>query len=133
MSAYKPVPVAAAEYVAHHCEKDVVVIISVDNSHELTHCTTFGKSPSDKVLAADWGDFLMAQLSGTDAPRRTFEDFRLNAATIKAERDELLAAARKVYADLNARIDAAPDDAKPVFGGIADLHDAINKATKGTA
>ena len=28
---------------------------------------------------------------------------------------------------LYARIDAAPSSAKPVFNGIADLHDALNR------
>lgn len=42
---------------------------------------------------------------------------------------DLLAAAQTVLAGLNARIDAAPSTAKPVFNGIADLHDAIGKAT----
>lgn len=41
---------------------------------------------------------------------------------------DLLAAAKTVLADLEARIDAAPSTAKPVFRGIADLLTAINKA-----
>lgn len=41
---------------------------------------------------------------------------------------ELLAAAKKVLANLNERIADAPSDSVPVFVGIADLHDAINKA-----
>jgi hypothetical protein len=45
---------------------------------------------------------------------------------------ELLAAARKVLSGLNARIDAAVESRNPcpVFDGIAELHDAINKATQ---
>lgn len=41
----------------------------------------------------------------------------------------LLAAAKKVLSGLNARIDAAPSTAKPVFKGIADLHAAIASAS----
>lgn len=39
--------------------------------------------------------------------------------------NQLLDAARKVLAGLNARIDAAHGNAVPLFDGIADLHDAI--------
>lgn len=46
---------------------------------------------------------------------------------------DLLEAAQKVYAHLIARIDASPSTAKPVFDGIAELHDAIGKATSPTA
>ncbi|MCM8743592.1 hypothetical protein [Pseudomonas koreensis] len=44
---------------------------------------------------------------------------------------DLLAAAIKVLNGLNERIDSATENrtATPVFDGIADLHDAINKAT----
>ena len=37
-------------------------------------------------------------------------------------------AGRKVLNGLNARIDAAPSTAKPVFSGIVDLHDELNRA-----
>lgn len=49
-------------------------------------------------------------------------------ARLIAAAPELLAAAEKVLAGLNARIDAAPGNAKPLFDGIADLHDAIGHA-----
>lgn len=49
-------------------------------------------------------------------------------ARLIAAAPDLLTAAQTVLAGLNARIDAAPDTAKPVFNGIAELHDAINKA-----
>ena len=53
-----------------------------------------------------------------------------NASLIAAAPD-LLSAAIKVLNGLNERIDAAVENrtATPVFDGIADLHDAINKAT----
>lgn len=37
-------------------------------------------------------------------------------------------AATTVLHGLNQRIDAAPDDAKPVFHGIAELHSALQPA-----
>lgn len=50
--------------------------------------------------------------------------------TAMAQRAELLAAAKRVLAHLNLRIDAASADGDPapVFDGIADLHSAIAKA-----
>lgn len=47
---------------------------------------------------------------------------------IRAAAPDLYAAAKVVLDGLNARIDAAPRDAIPVFDGIALLHAAINKA-----
>lgn len=38
---------------------------------------------------------------------------------------ELLVAAELILAELNARIDVAPAEAKPVFNGISELHTAI--------
>lgn len=48
------------------------------------------------------------------------------AEALLASHDRIVEAGRKVLAHLNDRIDAAPDNAKPVFLGIADLHDAVN-------
>lgn len=42
--------------------------------------------------------------------------------------DDLLSAGKRILVNLEQRIDAAPSNAKPVFDGIADLHDAISKA-----
>jgi hypothetical protein len=42
---------------------------------------------------------------------------------------ELLAAAKRVLEHLEARIIEAPANAVPVFDGIAELHDAIAKAS----
>jgi hypothetical protein len=59
-----------------------------------------------------------------------YADLSVNLANahLIAAAPDLLAAAETVLADLNARIGAAPDTAKPVFNGIADLHAAIAKA-----
>ncbi|ANF84765.1 hypothetical protein A7J50_1331 [Pseudomonas antarctica] len=52
-------------------------------------------------------------------------------AKLIAAAPDLLAAAIKVLNGLNERIDSATENrtATPIFDGIADLHDAINKAT----
>lgn len=64
-------------------------------------------------------------------PTETPEQQQANAKLFAAAPD-LLAAAMKVLSGLNARIDAAVENrtATPVFDGIADMHDAINKATQ---
>lgn len=41
--------------------------------------------------------------------------------------DDFLEAGKQVVAELNARIDAAPDNAKPVFRGLAELHTSIQR------
>jgi hypothetical protein len=50
----------------------------------------------------------------------------------RASNEQLLLAARKVLAGLNARIDEAVTKGNPVpvFDGIGDLHDAIAQATQ---
>lgn len=48
--------------------------------------------------------------------------------SVYAAAPDLHAAAVRVLAGLNARIDAADRTSVPVFDGIAELHDAINKA-----
>ena len=57
------------------------------------------------------------------------------APTLLAQRDALAEALRgleaagdRVYHDLEQRIRAASASAVPVFDGLADLHDAINRA-----
>lgn len=86
---YKPVPVIAAVHIAHHCDKDIVVIFSIDHAHELQHVTSFGKSPADKIVAAKFGDAI-EKIVGEVSLRTTFEDFRtLDAAKFKFERDKL--------------------------------------------
>jgi hypothetical protein len=69
------------------------------------------------------GDTIIAAI--TLKRPETEADARLIAAA-----PDLLNAAEKVLAGLNARIDASagPCGKTPVFDGIADLHDAIAKA-----
>lgn len=75
------------------------------------------RAPNDAIVAAS-EDYKRASFIADCQP-----------ATVAALASELLAlreAAQKVYAGLNARIDAAPANAVPLFDGIAELHDAIN-------
>lgn len=66
-------------------------------------------------------------LAGVCGDRTAPEEDRAIGALMAAAPD-LLAAAKKVLAGLNARIDAADPRAVPVFDGIAELSGAINKA-----
>lgn len=95
MSEYKPVPVEAASYVSHHCGKDVVVIGSIDHEHNKLHVTTFGRTAHDKILAAEAGEVVGKALGDMSRVER-FEDFRLEPAKVKEQRDDLLAACRAV-------------------------------------
>ncbi len=95
MSEYKPVPVEAARYVADQCEKDVVVIGSIDHAHGKLHVTTFGRTPRDKVLAAEVGD-VVGEVLGDMSRVEHFEDFRLQAATVKKQRDDLYKALKEM-------------------------------------
>jgi hypothetical protein len=80
------------------------------------------------VTGADTMAPVICDLVPRDADVYTEED-EANAFLIAAAPD-LLAAAEKVLAGLNARIDFAAKVKSPVpiFDGIADLSDAINKA-----
>lgn len=131
MSSYLPVPVDAARQIAHQFEKDVVVVVSVDNAFGQIHVTTYGKQPSDKITAAELGPVLATAAGGFTPASTMFEDFRDSAVSAQ-KFDELHAAASRVLAGLNARIDAAPDSAKPVFDGIAELHAVLSKMNAGT-
>lgn len=72
---------------------------------------------------------LEIQKMGRTVARLYYKDNEALAdARLLVAAPELLAAAKRVYAHLTARIAAAPSDSVPLFDGIADLHDAINRA-----
>lgn len=132
---YVPVPVEAARDVAHGFEKNIVVIVSWDREHNRLHTTTYGVGAGDKVGAAKLGEIL-TKAAGIDLTQKVnFEDFRertqadwaVERERLKARVRELEDAGRKVYADLIARLEAAPGNAVPVFRGLAELHDALNR------
>jgi len=59
---------------------------------------------------------------------KAYDFDRLADATLAAAAPDLLAAAQTVLAGLCERIESAEGNHVPVFAGIADLSDAINKA-----
>lgn len=79
--------------------------------------------PSDRVPPVDSDNYCQPDEFAD------IEEHRIATARLIAAAPDLLEAAMIVYAELNARIDAAPDTAKPVFRGLAELHTAIAKAT----
>lgn len=88
---YQPVPVSAAADIARQYAKQIIVILSCDTAHNLTHYTTFGVSAEEKIQAANIGDLVANIINGGKS--HIFEDFRLlDAAQAKAKIDELTAA-----------------------------------------
>jgi hypothetical protein len=87
MPEYKPVPVDVARQIAEQCGKSMVVILSYDPAHQLTHTTTYGVEPSEKEMAADVGDRCAKLICGDGFDKsRRYEDFRFadQAARTKA-------------------------------------------------
>lgn len=73
---YKPVPVAVAVAIAENFDKEMVVILAYDAVHQLTHTTTYGRTPQSKEIAADAGDRCTVELGAAIEAKRTHEDFR---------------------------------------------------------
>jgi hypothetical protein len=89
MPDYKEVPVEVAMNISSMFGKDVVIVVSVDNDHSMTHTTTFGVSADDKTVAANLGE-MMTTLTGSDVSQaRWYSDFRTagGAGMIAAERE----------------------------------------------
>lgn len=94
---YKPIPSSEAKTIAEKYDKQVVVILAIDRVHEMTHTTTYGVGPEDKLAAASLGDQLPFILGLTEGPRKFFEDFRTTQqAEWKVEKDRLEARIREL-------------------------------------
>lgn len=103
MSDYKPVNPGVARDIARHHEKQVVVIVALDDVHDKVHYTTWGLSAHDKVRAAHLSEAIQRALQ-TEAELAkgiTFEDFRLKAGE-NAARVEMLEAAIRKHRDQKA-------------------------------
>lgn len=104
---YKPVNVDAARQIGHAFEKDIVVILSYDDKHEMVHTTTWGATPQLKIAAGRLGEQCCETFGGhPDASmRKYFENFettpaaeaamkvdelKLRIATLEREREEWL-------------------------------------------
>jgi len=87
---YVPVPVEAARQIGQQCHKDIVVVISIDDAHQLTHTTTWGRSVDHKQLAAALGDHLTKAAGGDLRERIRFADFRARSAAEAAQQIDQL-------------------------------------------
>lgn len=78
------------------------------------------------IVEGDDDQSVIAVVSASmgEDPNKRFPSFAYARLMTGAPR--LAAAAQRVLAHLNQRIDAAPLDAKPVFNGIVELHDALH-------
>lgn len=112
MRKYQAIPVSVAQQVAEQFDKDWVVILGYDADHNLTHTTTYGRSPTNKIEAARYGT-IAAEAIGCDTSKGSYnEDFRrdFDAGKLAA----LTEACRDGLATLllgNANTDAATDAA----------------------
>ncbi len=89
----------------------------------MPHCCDLQIRDEQKIQSAI--ETLRSILKAAENGNQAGED----AAVLAVAAPELLAAGKLILAELDARIDAAPSTAKPVFRGIVDLHDAITQAT----
>lgn len=88
---YQPVPISAAADIARQYAKQIIVILACDTAHNMTHYTSFGVSPEEKIHAANLADHMTEVFNGGKS--HIFEDFRLmDAAQAKAQIDALTAA-----------------------------------------
>jgi hypothetical protein len=122
---YLPIPVSVATEIADKFAKSQVVILAFDPVHEVTHTTTYGKSPFDKENAAATGK-IVTQAIGNDLSRaQHFEDYHKDYAA--ANHKALIEAVREIIKQHDDWEGAMRESDGP--DGFDDpLSDAINKA-----
>lgn len=104
VTAINHIPVSAASDIAYKYWQDVVVITTIRNT--TINTATFGKTPADKIKAANIADQLTS-LTGATAST-VHEDFRdLDAAKFKTRLDPLLELQRQLA--LLVGEDASPE------------------------
>lgn len=77
---YVPVPVRAARDIAEKYAKSMVIINAWDPIHEVLHTTTYGRSATDKAMAANGGQIAAKALDADLREGHEFEDYRLTEA-----------------------------------------------------
>lgn len=90
MSAYRPIPVEAASRIAVQNDKDIVVIVAVDDAHQKTHFTTWGNTPQNKIRAANLATDIVVSVGESMEFAESFEDFRTVEAAVRAADIETL-------------------------------------------
>jgi hypothetical protein len=125
---YVPVPVESARQIATEFHKSMVVILSYDPKFQVTHTTTYGVSPQEKEIAADFGERCAALVS--DLPRKTsYEDFRFMDQAKRAQQVERLSvgakAARSALLSLLAVRNGISDEL------LREVVEALNKGLYG--
>lgn len=99
---YRPLPVGEARDLAQRYEKSWIVILANDERRQVLHCTSYGASAEDKIVAARLGDYLTAQAGGQLMRSRCFEDFRYRPqAEAAAQIQQLQARIRDLEAAKN--------------------------------
>lgn len=71
---YQPIPVEIAKHIADRFDKNTVVIVALDETHNCTHFTTYGVTAHNKVQAAAMAESIN-NILGAGEKIATFEDF----------------------------------------------------------
>ena len=72
MKEYVEVPIDAAKYVAEAFDKQEIIILAIDRTHDKVHTTTYGTTKQGCKNAAATGDFLREILQVQ--PSKTYSD-----------------------------------------------------------
>jgi len=62
MDEYKGIPWETAKEIAEKFDKDQVIIVTWDKTHQKTHVATYGKSDEDSWQAAEGGNLVKKAL-----------------------------------------------------------------------
>lgn len=76
MTAYAPVPVEAARFIADTYAKSVVIVLAWDPVHGQLHTTTYGVDDQSKAWAADGGEIASKALGTMPNQATYFENYR---------------------------------------------------------
>lgn len=117
MSQERSIPVSAAKEFAERHGKAVAVLVGYDPADNRVHVATYGVAPTDKQVAAEWGE-LCAKAIGCGDVRERYVDFR---ATDRAQ----WAKEREQLCDMLKELTDLASSASSVLRAQSHLHDDL--------
>ena len=111
----------------------VAMIVIGQEGSGTTQFTTYGKTADDKIEAKKWADWMSDQVFEGDKPEETvIEPYVRDAAEVKQQRDELLAAIQRLRKAIQDEIGVNPEYPEiEVDHAVAEADRAIAKAKGG--